>query len=399
MRRNLVKAVGLLLMLITGCAHAQSFKNKAVIDSVGKSGFYAIEITPELSSLVATDFRDLRIFDQNEKPVPYLIGSHIPFMDSTLFQPLTILKNTVNDSGQSILLIANSSRVLIDAFYLRIQNAAVSRTISLSGSNDGMKWFSIIENLGLERRFIQDKDSFVENVSFPLSSYRFFRIVIYNGKNDPLDVLSVHRRIHSDTAERISLFKNPAVSFSRKDSNRITWLRFDNKQAFHISHVFVHVKSPRFFKRQVDLLVDNVSAGSFVISSDSVFDLSLPVFNDSVFTIKIYNEDNPSLDITGVTTAQNEDRIITYLESGKKYRMEMTSHEAKIPLFDLINFKDSIPKDIKIIGVSEPVPASVVQKVNDDNSNHPWLWPVLVFVLIVLGLFTYGLTKDMAKRP
>jgi hypothetical protein len=399
MQRNLVKAGCFLFLIMTGYAHAQSFKNKAVIDSVTQSGFYAIEITPELSSLVATDFSDLRIFDQSGKPVPYLIGSHIPLMDSTLFHPLTILKNTENDSGQSVLLIANSGHAMIDAFYLRIQNAAVSRTISLSGSNDGLKWFSIIENLGLERRFIQDKDSFVENISFPLSSYKFFRIVIYNGKNDPLDVLSVHRRIHPDTTERISLFQNPAISYSRKDSSRITWLRFDNARAFHISHVFIHVKSPRFFKRQADLLVGDIPAGNFVISSDSVFDLSLPVFNDSVFTVKIYNEDNPSLDITGASTAQNEDRIIAYLESGKTYRMEMTNKQAGMPHYDLINFKDSIPKNIKIIGVSKPVPASIAQLVADDNLNHPWLWPVLVFVLIVMGLFTYGLTKDMAKRP
>jgi hypothetical protein len=139
-----------ILLLSCGFASAQSFKNIAHVDSVSQSGFYAIRVTPELSSLVKTDFSDLRIADNKGNPIPYLLGTDIPMLDTGLFKPLKIQKNIVNDSGQNVLVIENSSHEKTDGFYIRMRNAAVSRTINLSGSNDGIKWYSIVENIDLE---------------------------------------------------------------------------------------------------------------------------------------------------------------------------------------------------------------------------------------------------------
>jgi hypothetical protein len=398
-RANLSKYRLLFLVLFYGYASAQSFKNKAKIDSVAQSGFYAIHVTPALSSLVKTDFSDLRIIDNKGNPIPYLLGSDIPMLDSGLFMPLKILNNFVNDSGQSVIIIENSPDGKMDGFYIRMRNAAVSRTINLSGSNDAFKWYSVVENVDLEKRFIQDHDIFQEFISFPLSSYKYFRVIIYNGKNDPLDIISAQKRIQTIPVEKHDLVKNLSNSFTRKDSSKITWLAVDNSRNFHISNVLFQVKAPRFYKRQVDVIVGGILAGNFIISSDSVVNLNLPVFNDSVFTIKILNEDNLPLEIANLSTAQNDERIITYLDSGKTYEFEMTSADAGFPHYDLVSFKDSIPKEIKELGFSGISNIPSVVKVSDSYFKQAWLWPTLIFALIVLGLFTYRLTKDMAKRP
>jgi hypothetical protein len=398
-RAGLYKYGLFFLVLFYGYAGAQSYKNKAKIDSVAQSGFYAIHVTPALSSLVKTDFSDLRIIDNKGNPIPYLLGSDIPMLDSALIKPLKILKNFVNDSSQSVIIIENFPDGKMDGFYIRMRNAAVSRTINLSGSNDAIKWYSIVENLDLEKRFIQDHDSFQEFISFPLSSYKYFRVIIYNGKNDPLDIISAQKRIQTIPAGKHDIIKNPSNSFTRKDSSKITLLVVDNSKAFHISNVLFQVKTPRFYRRQVDVVVGGMLAGNFIISSDSVVNLTLPIFNDSSFTIKIYNEDNPPLEIAALSTTQNDEKIITYLDSGKTYEFEMTSADAGFPHYDLVSFKDSIPKEIKEIGFSGISNIPSVVKVSDSYFKQAWLWPALIFTLIVLGLFTFRLTKDVAKRP
>jgi hypothetical protein len=398
-RADLYRYLLFFLLLSCGYASAQSFKNKAQIDSVLQSRFYAIYVTPELSSLVKTDFSDLRITDKKGNPIPYLLGSDIPMLDTGLLKPLKIQKNIVNDSGQNVLVIENSPGEKTNGFYIRMRNTAVSRTINLSGSNDGIKWYSIVENVYLEKRFIQDRDSFQEFLSFPLSSYKYFRVIIYNGKNDPLDIISVQKRIHTSSVEKHYLIKNPSNLFVRKDSSKITWLTVDNSKYYHISNVLLFIKSPRFYKRQVDVIAGGMLAGNFIISLDSVVNLSLPIFNDSSFTIKIYNEDNPPLEIAAISTAQNEEKIITYLETGNSYALEMTNTDANPPHYDLVSFKDSIPKDVKGIGFSNISKIPTVVKVSNSYFKQFWLWPTLIFALIVLGLFTYRLTKDVAKRP
>ncbi len=397
--RILAKCCVFILILMVGFARGQSFQHTASIDSVAQSGFYAIHITPALSTLMKVDFSDLRITDNAGSPVPYLMATDISWKDSSQFAPLKIVENKVIDSGQTVLVVENSPSENLDAFYIRIKNAAVSRTINLSGSNDGIKWYSIIENVSFERRFIQDHDSFLENMSFPLSSYRYYRVIIYNGKNDPLDIISVQKRVQKEPLVVNTVIQNPPVSFIRKDSSKITWLTVDNSLKYHISNVFFLFKSPRFYTRQVDVLVSNSMAGSFLISSDSLVQLSLPVFNDSVFLVKIYNEDNAPLVMSGISTGQNPEAIIVYLETGKRYQLEMTSAFAAKPHYDLVNFKDSIPKNIKTIGVSGIMNNPSPKEVNNEGIRPFWLWPVLILVLLVLGSFTFRLVRDLSKRP
>ena len=61
MRKIQSKWICILLFLLSGTAGAQTFNYNADLDSVDQSGFYAFSITPELSSMLKTDFRDLRI--------------------------------------------------------------------------------------------------------------------------------------------------------------------------------------------------------------------------------------------------------------------------------------------------------------------------------------------------
>ena len=400
MRKIQSKWIWIFLPLFCGTVRAQTFNYSADLDSVYQSGFYAFSITPELSSMLKTDFRDLRIRDKSGNPVPWLVASQIPMLRPDLLKTLDIVQNSTTDSGQTALIVRNDLKDKTDGFYMRFRNAAVSRTINLSGSYDGNKWYSIIENLGLERRFVQDRDSFLENISFPLSTYTFYRVIIYNGKNDPLDIISVQKRISRDSPPPHALVQNPAVSFIRKDSNKVSRIRIENPHRFHISHLGIQVKAPRFFKRQVDILANDFLVGNFTISSDSLFHLSLPLLNDSVITMQIYNEDNPPLDISSITTAQDAEQIIAYLDSGKSYQLNMMSADAQPPRYDLVNFKDSIPGNIKQIGVSNIVPVPTVRTVTPlVLFNYSWLLVVLALVLIVLALFTIRLTKEVGKRP
>jgi hypothetical protein len=399
MRKIRSKWISIFLLLLCSTAGAQTFNYKADLDSVQKSGFYAFNITPELSSMLKTDFRDLRIRDKTGNQVPWLAASNIPMLRPDLLRALDIVQNSTTDSGQSLLIVRNDPKDKIDGFYIRFRNAAVSRTINLSGSHDGTKWYSIIENVSLERRFIQDRDSFLENISFPLSSYTFYRVIIYNGKNDPLDILSVQKRISRDSPTVHALVENPAVSFIRKDSAKTTRIHIANPRRFHISHLGIQVKAPRYFKRQVDILANDFLIGNFTIASDSLVSLSLPLLNDSVISIQIYNEDNPPLDISSISTSQDPEQIIAYLDSAKSYHLEMMSADAQPPRYDLVNFKDSIPENIKQVGVSHIVYIPALRTIPpNDFFKKSWLWVILALVLIVLALFTIRLTKEVGKH-
>jgi len=69
-------------LFICTAVKAQNFKNKAALNAVAKTGFYSIEVTPEVSSYTSTDYRDLRIIDEQNRSVPYIIkGANADFFE------------------------------------------------------------------------------------------------------------------------------------------------------------------------------------------------------------------------------------------------------------------------------------------------------------------------------
>jgi hypothetical protein len=379
-------------------SQAQTFRYKANIDPVKKSGFYSVTVTPQLSSYVKPDFSDLRIINENN-PVPYLLGSNLPMLKPDYFRPLKIINNTLTDSGKTMLIIENDPIVKIDGLTLRIKNAAISRTISLSGSDNLGDWYAIIENVNLEKRYVQDRDSYLENISFPLSSYRYLRIMVYNGKNDPLNIIAAGRLVKPDSSGALPPVLNPVMMYKRKDSsNHISYLTVFNPEAFHISYVRLQVRGPKFFKRNVEILTDQQQLGNFIISSDSAFLFQLPVFNDSSFRIMIYNEDNAPLDISSISTAQDAEKIITYLEPDKSYQLQMTCKSVTPPHYDLLNFRDSIPAFIPDLKFGKIEPIGTVDNPGDKSFfRKGWLWIAMAVVLSLLVLLTVRLTKEVGK--
>jgi len=381
-------------------AEAQNYKNKADIELVDRTGFYSVAITPGVSRYLKTDFRDLRIVDEKGNAVPYIIKRSLPTIKPAEFKIFNIISNELADSGSSIMIIENSGKEKIADFYLKIKNASVSRKIDLNGSDDMRHWFSITENLMLEKKFITDDDSYFEKIDFPLSTYQYFRLTIYNGKNDPLKIISAGRYSGESLKTTAPFIENPMLKFAQKDSsNHVCYITVFNPEQYHVNNISIHIKGPKFFKRDVDVVAAGVTLGNFMVSSDSLFHFNLPAFKDSVFEIKVYNGDNPPLKITSVSTGQEIKKAIAYLESGMHYSLQMNSESAIMPHYDLQNFKDSISADVPEIKISN-IEGFANKSVGENKSifKQTWVWPIIFIVLLVLTFFTLRLLKDVSKK-
>jgi hypothetical protein len=397
-----IKTNSLLLLGFFCCffLNAQTFKNKATIEPVAQTGFYAISITPELSSYVKTDFRDLRIVDDKGNAVPYIIKKIIPHIQPAEFEALNIVSNEIADSGRNSIIIESNVHEKISDLFIKIKNTSTSRMIDLSGSDDKQHWFSVSENIMLERRFVTDDDNYIEKIAFPLSSYQYYKITIYNGKNDPLNVLQVGNYIGKKNTDAVSLVENPPLTFEQKDSSdHFSYIKIKNPERFHVGHITVHLKSPKYFKRDIDIISAENGIGSFTISSDSVFQFYLPAINDSVFKIRINNGDNPPLAVTAIATAQDSNKAIAYLQANTHYTLELNNDSVSAPHYDLQNFKDSISFDAPELKLSAIQQTEMqTQKIATNPFQQWWMWPVIILVLLTLVMFTVRLLKDVEKK-
>ena len=387
------------LLVACCCAGAQNFTEKANLQTITGSGFYSIPVTPELSSYATVNYSDLRIADDKNRFVPYIIISNRPSFITHNYSRLPIIKNELTDSGHSRLIIKNGRHEKISSLALLIRNAAVNRYATISGSDDQHNWFSILENINLEDRGGLDTDKYVQTINFPPSSYRFFKIIINNRNNNPLNIIEAGRYIDSEYRMENNYVVNPSPVFVQKDSSdNNTYINVHQNAAYHIEKISLQIESQGFFERDAEI-INRSGIASFKIRTGNIPGLKLPAFNDTNWSIKIYNGDNPPLKINFISLQQQPRNIVAYLQAAKNYHLLMHDSTATKPVYDLQKFEDSIPSNppqLDIVSFETIKPASAV--ISKMTLSSTWLWTLIIVVLITLGFVTYRLTKEMSKK-
>lgn len=383
------------VFIMAGKSNGQRFANKALLEVPDSSGFYGIDITPQFSAFIKTDLADVRILNEAQKQVPFVVRDAAWVFIHSRFDTLPIIRNEVTDSGRSIIVVQNKTRGALTGMALVIKNADVQRNATLSGSNDGKNWFTIVENIYLSNTVSSDKDVYMQQITFPLSSYHYFRLSIDNNKNAPLNIVAAVRTTEESFKAVDPYVENPGISFIQKDSSdNYSYIFLNNTQGFHIAKVAVEIKGPKFFKRQVSIETGAFSY-SYTMETGMQYEFVVPVFKDKKWSIRIYNGDNPPLTIASVKTWQSRKQLVTYLEAGKQHELVFNDLYAHAPAYELQNFQDSIPANVKML---TPGP---VEKVMTDASdekkegNKVWLWITLGALILVLLYFTIRLVKDM----
>ncbi len=388
-----------LLLFASTFANGQQFRHSAKLDSIGTSGFYIIVLNSEILSYLRTDCADLRIEDKDKKSVPYLLRVASTPLQQSSFIEFPILSNRLVDSGKTEIILSNDSAKQIHNIKLFIKNAAVSRTGSLSGSNDRQKWFIVDDQVLIGRSYESVKDEYLQEILFPMSNYRFYKLIIDNQKNDPMNIV----RAGTYTViywKRLMQFEyNPLPDVKSTDSGAHTLVHIQHNRPYQISHISLSANGPKFFKREFQLYsIDSASAskrfiGEFSLNSDIMPEFDFPLVKTDRLLMVIDNKDNPPLKIERLQTQHISMDATAYLEKGNSYTLLMDNPESKAPDYDLVHFKDSIPQSIAVLNPHSITTNEILA--GDSQSRNWWIWPVLIGVIAIMGLLTYKLSGDV----
>jgi len=393
-------------------AQAQQFRYGCNIrGKIEKTGFYRVVITPEMSAHMQPDFRDVRVIaDSSNQEFPYIIRSRRKDWGKELFKPFAITKNYLDDSGRSVIVFKKDVVTPISALSLILKNASVYRKGSLSGSNDGKKWFIISEQIAINYNFETIADSSIQSISFPISSYPYFQLKIDNAAYDPLNVIRIGIYENEWLPTFEPYIKNPKLQISQTDSsNHISYIRVNQNQSYPVYKFTFKITRPLYFSRNIQIsTIDNpekkhqrhseIISSSFS-GSDSFYEIITPVMQAKNFMIEVENGNNLPLKINSVDTYQPYHELIAWLETGKEYIITMDNANAVAPTYDLELFKDSIPDRIPLLTVGKPNLIQTTQRLSQ-NSAFPqkWLWLIMAGAVMLLAILTWRLTGEMRKK-
>jgi len=212
----------LITLIVIGCiafstsVFSQDFNWKSKIDDVKKSGFHNILLSPSVNGKLNYEFSDIRIYDNENNEIPYLLRTEVPVVYKQLFKEYQIVsKKSLKGSTQVI--IKNQLKSKVNNVNIVIKNSDVQKKVKLFGSDDQKKWFVIKDDYLFYSICSDVETSEIQLMDFPLSDYAYFKIELDDTKSAPINILKIG--YYDDYSEMGKYVQVPKCTVSQIDSN------------------------------------------------------------------------------------------------------------------------------------------------------------------------------------
>ena len=396
-------------LLISSVGRAQSFQYQATVDVVEQSGFHRILLPPGVVGRLNTNLTDIRLYDSQQREVPYRLIRQQP-TQTVPFVDYEIVRKQSLPNVATTLIVRNRAKSPISSLEIVIKNTNVSKKARLSGSSDAQNWYAIDDNLWLEPTQNDERTIETKRLSFPLSDYEYYRLDVNDSLSTPLNILRVGRYTSVASAgaytaipgltvtQRDSSDKRTYVHLSRTDDARFDKLVFVIKSAMPFRRrAEVGQLSTRKFKRgRVEQRFEVVRSFELSTADSNVVDL--PGLKVKDLHVVIANDDNLPLLIRDVWAYQLTTYLLANLTAGSSYHLRFQSKDVAAPAYDLSPFSAKVPANPPIIAVKN-ITASQAGGENTRLffTDSRIIWPALGLVLVVLGLLSYRMLREMGQ--
>jgi hypothetical protein len=398
------------LTATTQTVFSQNFHAQAPLAPVESDGFYRIMFTPEISVYATDGFSNVRIFNENGQETPYLLENDQTSASRTLFYEYKIAEQNQLEDSCTIVILDNNSDQPIHNISLLIRNAEITKELSLSGSDDGKKWYALKDKFFLSNISSNNGTSELKLVDFPLSNYRYYRLWINDKNSAPLNITKAGYYTSSEVVGPI-YFTVPSGRLTQADSakEKTSYVRVKFDTVRLLDKIKVNISGTPFYLRNATLFTEKERINkkgkpeklleylsSFPLNSKNDNILNMPAVRVDNLVMVIENADNPSLKIDKVEVYQLSRHLEVWMEKNKSYSLKFANAALNIPVYDLEFFRDSIPED-----VPEIVPGKVEVTIKDEKlasstffTSNLFIWSAIVVVVTLLGFMSVKLLRE-----
>jgi hypothetical protein len=409
-KTTLMKINFIVLFIFIYCfGFAQS--HIASIENVQKDGFNKIQISAEVRSASRENLDFFRILDKNNKEVPYVVFDNTN-RNFQRYRELKILRKTIlKDSITSIEIPFNyPTQKYSEDIGLHISNTTLNKTCTVSGSDNQIEWFGLVDNQLLTNLNNEKGTSVKKIIHLPSNNYKFLKID-FNDKNSlPINIIDVgyfngeqkviDTSILNDFKYKIKedlKKKKTIITFSSDIFQKVDGISLATATQLFSRSAKVFVTKTRNVKRQTESYQQEIS--SFQLNSNTSNTFKFNSFFVKEFTIEIENQDNQPLEISKIDLLQENLYVIADLKSNEKYEVIIDSTFTK-PQYDLANFIDS-SKDYPKAKISK---LTKIKSKKENSSEKPFwqskafMWICILFGIAITGYFAIGLLKDLKEK-
>ncbi|NBP71114.1 MAG: hypothetical protein EBU52_20540, partial [Cytophagia bacterium] len=307
------------------------------------------------------------------------------------------------------LILKNPDSLPINNISLSIKNAEVSKQATLLGSDDQENWFALKEKFVLQTIDNPDNTSVVKIVDFPLSNYTFYKLEIDDSSSAPLNILGAG--YYEQLTQEGGYTAIPDLKIETTDSSQSkqTFIKINLDTIRTIDRIEMAMTGQPYFLRRASLYSLQYSKNKrgdlesylqweydIELSSKQATILDVNALRSKQLTVIINNEDNPPLQLKTAQLLQRKRYLVAWLKKGDDYVLKTGAVDMVAPRYDLANFQDNIPSELKEVKLGEFV---FFNKKNKETSttiftNKMIIWVAIILVVALLGFMSVKLIRE-----
>ena len=396
-------------LLIATVVQAQSFRYRASVDAVQQSGYHKILLSPDVVGRLNANLTDIRLYDGQQQEVPYLLARQQPTQTSPFVNYDVVSRKSIPNVATK-LVVRNPSKSQISSFELVIKNTNVGKKARLSGSSDAQNWYALDDNLWLGPSQNNLGTTETKTINFPISDYEYYQLDINDSLGTPLNILKAGHYVQKAIAGSYLVIPNLSIS-QRDSSDKNTYVHLTRTTDARFDKLTIAVQTSAPFRRRAILGQFHTrklkrgrierwfeSIRSFELTSTDSNVVHLPGLKTNDLYLVIANDDNPPLRVRDVQAYQLTTYLVANLTANSSYQLRFSADDVVAPAYDLTAFKTTSPKNPPVIGVS------AITAIDSDSESTASLctdsriiWPALGLVLLVLGILSYRMLREMGK--
>lgn len=376
---------------------------EGVVDS-----WHKITLPCELVGKLTPNLSDLRILGitkgRDTIEVPYIVREGV---ESSAKQEVRfkIINRSHNELGYFFTFEVPSKESL-NSMLLEFSEQNFDWQLNLQGSQDNSSWFTLAENyriLSISNSLTQYKFTEVE---FPDAKFRYLRVQVKT--TQPPGLLSAklqYTKVTKGTYCSYGVVK-PKVVVDAKQKQTVATVNLACAAPMSCVRLWVHDTFDYYRPITISCISDSVTTHKGrVYSYETLYSGTLTSMEKSIFKfdnsiaknirITIDNYDNQPLNIDSVEVSGNVYELIARFTQPASYFLAYGNKNAYAPSYDIEQFTDKIPADIKPVKLGKEVEMGVkVKVIAPIFQNKLWLWAIIIVVGAVLSWFTFKMMKQ-----
>lgn len=383
---------------------------KAELPAVEKAGYHGILQSPEFIGRSENGDADTRLVDSSGREVPYLPLIARSRTEETEWRDFSMVRNEVIRRRTVIELAKQTKQPAVDAIQLTVRKAGLFKTVRITGSDDGARWYFLDdEELFLGGHTGDDRTSVEQTLEIPTSDYAYYRLTINDSLTEPVQVLSARWHFRGSVPGTWATAAN--IRWAASDSAGHTRIRVRNPYPITVDRLrfvvtdtgmfrrpcaieqFVEVVAGHGVKRRMWVQTDQLA--SFILTSDRAASTDLPGLQLDTFDIVIDNGDDRPLNITDVKFLQLQRYLIAELQPGVRYSLTTGDPKKSAPEYDIVHFKDKLPEPIATIAHGPLIALAATPEAGPSIApSRWWIWAGLVAVLGIVGFMAVRMLRE-----